>query len=199
MPFTHKEFFEFEISQGTTPENPAYYNLHSATSDLVAEFHPSKVLEIGPGMGVIIECLNKKGIEAEGIDSNPFHQEYFNKRNPHLISKYHLLDKDLKIDMYDFIVCIEVFEHLTDSVIKKYLSRFHAETVLFSSTPHASTPEFDEKWGHINIKTEAQWLRIFQEYGYDIHSKPHLPTEWTLILKKKKSKSLIKRILTGIH
>jgi SAM-dependent methyltransferase len=184
LKFTDREFFDYEVQHGRTPENPDYLALHAATAGLIAKYKPRRVLEIGPGAGTVLECLAQKGIYAAGIDSNPFHRDYFIKRNAGLADRYSLLDHKFDLKSFDFVVSIEVFEHLTDTVIHEYMKQLDSRYFLFSSTPHKSTPEFDEQWGHINLKPEPEWIRLFSEYGYELKKKPALPTEWALLFKR---------------
>ena len=184
MQFSDKEFFDYEVEHGRTPENPDYLALHAATADLIAKYKPRRVLEIGPGAGTVIECLAQKGIYAAGIDSNPFHRDYFIRRNPLLADRYGLLDHKFDLQSFDFVVSIEVFEHLTDAIIHEYMRPLKPRYFLFSSTPHKSTPEFDEQWGHITLKQEPEWIRLFSEYGYALKRKLPLPTEWALLFHK---------------
>jgi 2-polyprenyl-3-methyl-5-hydroxy-6-metoxy-1,4-benzoquinol methylase len=184
MQFTDQEFFDYEVEHGRTPDNPDYLALHAATADLIAKYKPRRVLEIGPGMGTILECLAKKGIYAAGIDSNRFHRDFFIKRNPALADRYGLLDHKFELHRFDFVVSIEVFEHMPDALIHEYMKPLKPRTFLFSSTPHKSTPEFDEQWGHINLKQESEWIDLFSEYGYQLKKKLTMPTHWTLLFKR---------------
>jgi SAM-dependent methyltransferase len=183
MQFTDKEFFDWETQHGLTPDNPDYLRLHTFTANLIEPYKPRRVLEIGSGMGTLLECLAQKGIYAAGIDPNRFHRDFFVKRNPRLADRYGLLDHKFKLKRFDFVVSIEVFEHLTDELIHEYMKRLKPRYFLFSSTPHQTTPEFDEQWGHINLKQESEWIDLFSKYGYQLEKKLTLPTEWALLFK----------------
>jgi hypothetical protein len=82
------------------------------------------------------------------------------------------------------IVSIEVFEHLTDEQIKDYLSNIECQYFYFSSTPYTTTEEFDKWWGHINIKSEEEWIKLFAKFGFILDKKLTIPTEWSLLFKK---------------
>ena len=184
MKFTDKQFFDWEIQNGLTPDNPDYLRLHAFTADLIAQYKPRRVLEIGSGMGTLLECLTQKGFYAAGIDVNRFHRDFFLKRNPSLADRYGLLDHKFKLKSFDFVVSIEVFEHLTDALIHEYMKQLKPRYFLFSSTPNKTTPEFDEQWGHINLKQESEWIDLFSGYGYQLEKKLTLPTEWALLFKR---------------
>jgi hypothetical protein len=82
------------------------------------------------------------------------------------------------------IVSIEVLEHCTDEQINEYLETITADYFLLSSTPYTTTPEFDSWWGHINIKQVDEWIEFFAEYGYSVHKRLTIPTDWTILFKK---------------
>jgi hypothetical protein len=82
------------------------------------------------------------------------------------------------------VVSIEVMEHLIDEQIIDYMNNINCQYFLFSSTPYFTTPEKDEAWGHINIKSEEKWIEFFAQFGFTLEKKLTLPTEWSLLFKK---------------
>ena len=174
---TDKEFFDIELENGITPDNPEYYNLMDATANIIIEYSKN-IIEIGAGMGTLGECLQKKGINYYGIEPNKYHRDFAYSRRVILCD---LEDYPTNCQM---IVSIEVMEHLTDNQIKDYLNKINCEYFLFSSTPYYTTPEQDEAWGHINIKSEEKWIEFFSQFGFTLDKKLTLPTEWSLLFKK---------------
>jgi hypothetical protein len=63
---------------------------------------------------------------------------------------------------------------MLDNINCKY---FH-----FSSTPHLS--DFDEDWGHINIKQERDWIEFFKQHDFELLTQIEVPTTWSLLFKK---------------
>jgi len=175
---TAKEFFDHEISIGVTPENPDYWNLMKATAEIIEQYDPKSVIEIGAGMGTLGECLTKLKINYYGIEPNRYHKAFAKKRGQllHGLKNYP--------NQCDLIVTIEVFEHLTDEQINEYLENIEAKYLLLSSTPYTTTPEFDAWWGHINIKSTDQWIEFMAEYGYSLDRRLTIPTDWSLLFKK---------------
>jgi 2-polyprenyl-3-methyl-5-hydroxy-6-metoxy-1,4-benzoquinol methylase len=172
-----KEFFDIEVQNGITPENPDYYNLMDATADIIIKYSKD-IIEIGAGMGTLGECLQNKGINYYGIEPNKYHQRFAKKRGVKLngIAKYP--------NHCEMVVSIEVMEHLTDEQIKDYMNNINCQYFLFSSTPYFTTPEQDEAWGHINIKSEEKWIEFFAQFGFSLEKKLTLPTEWSLLFRK---------------
>ena len=178
MQATAKEFFDHEISIGVTPENPDYWNLMKATAEIIEQYDPKSVIEIGAGMGTLGECLSNLKINYYGIEPNRYHRAFAKKRGQLLngLNNYP--------NQCDLIVSIEVFEHLTDEQINEYLENIEAKYLLLSSTPYTTTPEFDAWWGHINIKSVDQWIEFMAEYGFNLDKRLTIPTDWTLLFKK---------------
>lgn len=177
MRATDKEFFDHEINNGITPDNPDYYNLMSATSNIIKNY-ARNIIEIGAGLGTLGECLIQHGSDYYGIEPNSFHREFALSRG------VELHDLNGYPNHCQLIVSIEVFEHLTDEQIHDYLGSIEANYFLFSSTPHTTTEEFDTWWGHINLKSEEEWIAFFAQYGYSVYNKLSIPTEWSLLFKK---------------
>ena len=174
---TDKEFFDIEVENGITPDNPEYYNLMDATANIIIEY-AKDVIEIGAGMGTLGECLQKKGINYYGIEPNKYHQRFAKKRG------VKLNDISVYPDNCQMVVSIEVMEHLTDEQIKDYMNNINCEFFLFSSTPYYTTLKQDEAWGHINIKSEESWIEFFAQFGFRLEKKLTLPTEWSLLFIK---------------
>ena len=126
MQATQKEFFDYEVSIGVTPENPDYWNLMKATAELIEQYDPKTVIEIGAGMGTLGECLSKLKINYYGIEPNKYHSAFSKDRGQLL----HGLKNYPK--QCDLIVSIEVFEHLTDEQINDYLENIEAKYLLLS-------------------------------------------------------------------
>lgn len=177
MQATEKEFFDYEISIGVTPENPDYWELMNGTANIIKNYSRN-VIEIGAGMGTLGECLEHKGVDYYGIEPNRYHQAFAKNRGQllHGIDNYP--------NRCGMIVSIEVFEHLTDEQINDYLENIEASYLLLSSTPYTTTPEFDAWWGHINIKQTDEWIEFMAEYGYSLYNRLTIPTDWTLLFKK---------------
>lgn len=177
MRASDKEFFDHEISIGVTPENHDYFELMNAVANIIKNY-ARNIIEIGAGMGTLGECLTHKGCDYYGIEPNKYHRDFAKTRG------IELHDLNNYPSHTQLIVSIEVFEHLTDEEINEYLESIEADYFFFSSTPHHTTKEFDEWWGHINIKSEEEWIAFFAEYGYSLYHKLSVPTEWSLLFKK---------------
>lgn len=177
MQASEKEFFDHELSIGVTPENPEYFELMDRTANIIKNY-ARNVIEIGAGMGTLGECLEHKGIDYYGIEPNKYHRDFARSRG---ITLHDLGNYPTHTQL---IVSIEVFEHLTDEQLTEYLTSIQAEYLYLSSTPYATTPEFDEFWGHINLKQVDEWVEFMAKFGYSLYKRVDIPTPWSLIFKK---------------
>ena len=177
MQASEKEFFDHELSIGVTPENPEYFELMDRTANIIKNY-ARNVIEIGAGMGTLGECLEHKGIDYYGIEPNKYHRDFARSRG---ITLHDLGNYPTHTQL---IVSIEVFEHLTDEQLTEYLTTIQAEYLYLSSTPYATTPEFDEFWGHINLKQVDEWVEFMAKFGYSLYKRVDIPTPWSLIFKK---------------
>jgi SAM-dependent methyltransferase len=90
-------------------------------AEMVSRFKPSRCLEIGCSSGAVLKVLRDQGIEAEGVEIS------------HLALALSLVEQSrihygdiLKLDLkagYDFVLGMDVFEHLNPNRLEAYLKR----------------------------------------------------------------------------
>jgi 2-polyprenyl-3-methyl-5-hydroxy-6-metoxy-1,4-benzoquinol methylase len=171
------EFLQAELDMGINPFNPQFIALCNATvSEANKHATFETVLDFGCGVGAYSDAFHKAGYNVSAYDIFPSHQKYVKENLPHLT----MVDKPLTTDLMLFI---EVAEHMTDKEINAVFKKIKPKYILFSSTSE-SKPEWDEQWGHINIKQEPEWIELFQKKGYELISKLNYPTQWSLMLKQ---------------
>lgn len=176
MEITPKEFLEMELKDfKLTIHNPEFVALARQTANFLKSINPGKILDFGSGTGVYSEIMRQEGLEVVAMDIWPEHREYCQ-------SQYPLLKLTDKPEPATTMVWIEVAEHMTDQEIVKALMDVKPEKVLFSSTPE-KTPN-DHLWGHINIKTEEEWIDCFRSLGFEFKIKPDTPTTWALYFER---------------
>ncbi len=79
----------------------------------------------------------------------------------------------------DDVVILAEWKH---SKLIPFLTNLKCKYFHFSSTPHKT--DFDEAWGHINIKSEDEWIALFEQCGFKLDRKMSLPTSWSLLFAK---------------
>jgi 2-polyprenyl-3-methyl-5-hydroxy-6-metoxy-1,4-benzoquinol methylase len=176
MNLTEDQFLEAElINFQLTMDNPDFVALAQEVADYCKKFKPESVLDFGCGTGVYSEIFRREGFNILGQDIFKSHRDYCKENYP-------LLKVYQKPRQADLMLWIEVAEHMSDQEISKALEVVLPRIILFSSTPNKT--EFDEDWGHINIKTEKDWIAMFKELGYKLIEKPKTPTLWALTFQK---------------
>jgi SAM-dependent methyltransferase len=122
---------------------------------------PRRVLDAGCALGILVEALRERGVEAEGIDLSSYAIEH-----AHESVKPHVRVASVTAELparYDLIVCIEVLEHLPGPDAAAAVANFcrHTDDVLFSSTPM----HFRDT-SHLNVQPPEYWAERFAEHGF---------------------------------
>jgi 2-polyprenyl-3-methyl-5-hydroxy-6-metoxy-1,4-benzoquinol methylase len=173
---SNQEFLDAELSMGISADNPTFVGLCDATANQVAMFQDIKsVLDYGAGVGVYSNSLYKKGFEVKVFELFDTHQAYIKEKYPHL----ELVNEPLTTDC---LLWIEVSEHMTDKEIDNLFNAINPKYIYHSST--SETTVHDIMWGHINIKTQEQWVELFKSKGYEMIKESGIPTTWTKVYKK---------------
>lgn len=133
----------------------------SLASSIVKELHPRTALDVGCAIGMLVEALRDRGVEAQGIDISPWAIGQVPERIRPFCRVGSVTDE---IEgHYELITCIEVMEHLPPSLADQCVGNLcrHADMVLFSSTPD----DFDEPT-HLNVEPNSYWAQLFLRHGY---------------------------------
>jgi hypothetical protein len=96
-------------------------------AEMVASLRPQRALELGCASGAILECLDRLGVVAEGVDVSHMAVD---RAGPSVKSRIHhgdLLGLELP-GPYDAVFGLDVFEHLNPNRLDAYLSRVAALT-----------------------------------------------------------------------
>ena len=132
---------------------------------IIRSLKPLRVLDAGCAIGLLVESLWDRGIEANGIDISSYAAS---KVRPDL-QKYCRVGSisEPLTGHFDLVTCIEVLEHLEEADAVKAIENLAGitETILFSSDPY----DFVEPT-HINVRPLLYWLRAFAA----VHFRPDL-------------------------
>ena len=142
---------------------------------IVADIQPKRVLDAGCAIGLLVETLRARGVDASGIDLSTWAIEHATEAARPNVREGSITEP---FDgQYDLIVCIEVLEHMPPAEADKAIANFAAHTgeVLFSSTP------FDYKEPtHINVRMPEEWAQAFARHGFyrDVDYDAAFITKW---------------------
>ncbi|MEI7946596.1 MAG: methyltransferase domain-containing protein [bacterium] len=192
-PLSEREFFEVSEEMGCNQNNSDYRNLFRNLAAYIKKLPTIRsALEMGCGPGYLLYCLNKIGIDTEGVDGNSYSRDFFTRNHPEFAHKYHLdplfAEKYEKADVF---IAIECFEHIPDAnlnlIMDKVCCEIQPEFILFSSTPHPDPdPNWDIQWGHVNIKQPDEWRDFFLNRGYKLTKEKPPVTVWASLYKRKR-------------
>lgn len=128
-----------------------------------------KILCVGCGVGYeVVELLNN-GFDAYGTEVRELDIPVLKDR----IIKTTLPDKKIKDKEYDLLICCEVVEHLPPELTYDFLKdckRISKKSLITIATVHDAP--FNT---HINIRSADEWIRIFEELGFNIENFQYKP------------------------
>jgi hypothetical protein len=128
---------------------------------IVKDLSPRTTLDAGCAMGLLVEQLVNRGVDAYGIDLS----NYAIKHAPDTISERLSVGSVTKplARHYDLITCIEVIEHLPAEDGRVALANLcaAADRILFSSVPDGY-----EEPTHVNVQPPEEWSAWFAESGF---------------------------------
>lgn len=171
---TPEQFLKNEIEWGISATNEAFVELANQTvKQLNIPF--KTVLDFGAGTGVYAEAYRKAGYETYAYEIWDAHKEYIKTNFPELT----IIDKPITTDLMNFI---EVAEHMTDKELNSLFKSIKPTYILFSSTSNKT--DWDEDWGHINVKEQSEWIKYFTKIGYELIKELNYPTNYTKLWQR---------------
>ena len=135
------------------------------SEEVVARYGVSSMLDAGCALGVFVEEMRARGVEAWGVDLS----EYAISQVPEALRPYCFsgsLVEELPEGMprrYDLVTCIEVLEHMPVADADRAVARLcsYTDRVLFSSTPDG----YSEATHH-SCRPAEQWSAVFARHGF---------------------------------
>ena len=172
--YTDQQFIEYELAHGISLDNPGFMDLARNTINQLNGYGAS-VLDYGCGVGAYSKAAMDFGLDVYAFEKFKAHKEYLKKNLPDL-------KLITKLKQTDIMLFIETAEHMTDNQIGLIFEQVEPKWILFSST--SARTDFDEAWGHINVKEQSEWDDFFLRMGYRLHKHLSLPTEWSKMYEK---------------
>ncbi|MGH9016043.1 MAG: methyltransferase domain-containing protein [Acidimicrobiia bacterium] len=125
------------------------------------DLQPRSVLDAGCALGILVETLRERAIEAWGVDISEWAIA-----NAHESVRDYCWQASLTEPLsrrYDLISCIEVLEHLPNPELDVAIDNLCAATdrILLSSTPS----EYGEPT-HVNVRPTEDWAALFARRGF---------------------------------
>lgn len=142
------------------------------------DIQPATVLDAGCAIGLLVEVLRKRGIEAWGIDISEYaiHNVHPDIRDYCQVGS---ITQPFPLPHYDLIVTIEVLEHLPKQDADKAIANLcqHSDDIIFSSTPY----DYQEAT-HFNVQPTEYWVECFARQGFfrDVDFDASFITPWAI-------------------
>lgn len=128
---------------------------------VVAGIGPATALDAGCALGVFVECLRDRGVDAAGVDVSEYAISRADERVRPFVRAGSITEPFGA--RYDLITCIEVLEHLPPEQAEGAIANLcaHADDILFSSTPDDTTEPT-----HFNVQPPAYWDALFASNNF---------------------------------
>ena len=110
------DWLEAAILENGYYDKPGVWNLgidvdKTVVAEIIASFEPTRPLELGCAAGAVLECLQSRGVEAEGIEISSSVIASAPESVRGRIHQGDLLSLDLPA-VHDMVFGLDVFEHL---------------------------------------------------------------------------------------
>lgn len=144
---------------------------------IVRDIGPRRVLDAGCAIGMLVEALRERGVDARGIDLSSYAiQSVPETLRPYVREGSIAEPFDQR---FDLVVCIEVLEHMHPVEADRAIANIaaHTDDVLFSSTP------FDYREPtHVNVRMPEEWAEAFARHGFfrDTDFDASFVTKWAV-------------------
>jgi SAM-dependent methyltransferase len=172
----YNEFYYRNCCGQPYERNELWLDFFGKVADrIVSDIQPQRVLDAGCAIGLLVETLRARGVDAAGIDLSTWAIEHATEAAKPYVREGSIVEP---FDgQYDLIVCIEVLEHMPPEEAEKAIANFarHTGDVLFSSTP------FDYKEPtHVNVRMPEEWAEAFARHGFyrDVDFDGSFITKW---------------------
>ena len=166
---------------------PYEYNEHwiqffaTIAERIVTELHPSSVLDAGCAIGMLVEALRSRGVDAFGIDVSEWAMANL---APGAVG--HCRHASLAEPIggpYDLVTCIEVIEHIPEPDASRAISNLCGATdrILISSAPF----DYAEPT-HVNVRSPEDWAAAFAAHGFvrNLNFDASFVTPWAALYER---------------
>lgn len=129
---------------------------------IVRAIAPRTAIDAGCALGMLVESLRDRGVDAEGIDISPFAISQVREDLAPFCRVGSVLEPFPR-PRYDLVISMEVVEHLPFEVAEEAVANLcrHSDDVILTSSPL----DFREVT-HQNVRPPEYWAGLFALHGY---------------------------------
>lgn len=131
---------------------------------LIHDFEPQSVLDVGCALGLLVGHLRFFGIHAEGFDISDYALHHIPTELQAHIHQASILDPHAAFKTYDLVVCLDVLEYLQPDEAAAAIANLcrWGDKILFSANPLPPN-NLDL---NVNAQPPAYWLAQFAQHGF---------------------------------
>ena len=159
---------------------------------LIADIAPKTMLDAGCAIGLLVEAMRQRGVDATGIDLSSYAIGRVDEPTRPYCVQGSIADEFPR--RYDLIVTIEVLEHMPARTAEAAIANLcrHTDDVVFSSSPL----DYKEPT-HINVHPPEYWAEAFARHGFyrDVDFDASYITPWAARFRR--SAEPLHRIVRG--
>ncbi len=159
--YAHYDDHEGQESTAYVRGEP-WLSLFSGFADrIVRDIEPKSVLDVGCALGLLVEALRDRGVDAHGFDVSEYAVSQAREDvRPNLWVGSVLEPIE---GHYDLVTCLEVLEHIEAGDADRAVANLCAVTddVVFSSTPDDWREET-----HCNVRPLEYWTELFARHDF---------------------------------
>jgi GT2 family glycosyltransferase len=134
----------------------------------------STALDVGCGLGELVESLRSLGVNAFGIEYSKDAYSLIPDKLKNVILTGSIADPNicgrvgevLKIDRFDVLIAMEVLEHIPEYYLRKALQNISrlSDIVVFT-TPNPNLWDNDDVT-HVCVRPKEYWVSTFRDFGF---------------------------------
>ena len=157
------DYYGHYAADGVSYERNAFWLdfFRKIADRLIEDFSPKTTLDAGCAIGLLVEALRDRGVDADGVDFSEFAISHSREDIQPFLRVGSITEPLAR--HYDLITCFEVVEHMppgdADRAIANLCS-FTDEVILTSTPMHYRDPT------HTNIHPQEYWTERFARQGF---------------------------------